>query len=126
VVTWKGRALTTWHDLMADGIDACGTPEEAAAFMAAYRAELPSADETIGYLSGDYAPEDAARIRDWFGVEHPLFGRTVPTAREALTRTGPRIGHEAPIRGPGTRGGQEPPETGLLRHRGDAKEDYGS
>lgn len=83
-MTWKGRDLRTIGDLMDHGIDACATREEAHEFMRLYRAENEHADANIGYLSGYYGPETMQRIQDWFGVAHPVFGRSVPTPEEAF------------------------------------------
>jgi hypothetical protein len=71
---WKGKELKTIGDLMDHGISKCTTREEAQEFMRQYRAETPHADSNIGYLSGYYSPEEGARIRDWFGVKHPVLG----------------------------------------------------
>ncbi|MFB5268106.1 hypothetical protein ACE41H_15165 [Paenibacillus enshidis] len=70
---WKDKELVTVGDLMDSGINACETEEEAKQFMALYRAENLDADNNIGYISGYYSPEEAARIRQWFGVEHPFI-----------------------------------------------------
>jgi hypothetical protein len=81
---WKGEELRTIGDLMNKGIDRCDTPEEAQEFMRLYRAENEHADENIGYLSGYYSPERAQQIREWFGVVHPIFGKSMPTVEEAI------------------------------------------
>ena len=81
---WKGKTLRTYRDIMDDGIGACETPEEAQAFMGVYRAYDPHADANVGYLSGYYGATEAQRIREWFGVEHPIFGSHRPTTQEAL------------------------------------------
>lgn len=81
---WKGRELRTIGELMTGGIDQCATPDEAQAFMAAYRSVNPHADVNIGYLSGYYSQSEARRIREWFGVTHPIFGHTEPSAEQAF------------------------------------------
>lgn len=82
-MNWKGRELATIGDL-SDAMEACKTREDAQAFMAAYRAENEHADVNIGYLTGYYDWETADRMRDWFGVTHPVFGDRHPTFDEAL------------------------------------------
>ena len=81
---WKGEAIKTSRDLMDKGIDKCSTPEEAQEFMALYRVECPYADINIGYMSGYYGPAKMRQIQEWFGVTHPIFGKTTPSVEEAL------------------------------------------
>ena len=81
---WIGKKLDTIGDLMKSGIDKCETKEEAKEFMKIYRAENKHADSNIGYLSGYYSREEMARIQEWFEVRHPIFGRIIPTPKEAL------------------------------------------
>jgi hypothetical protein len=50
--------------------------------------------ENIGYATGYMTPENADRINDLFNTEHPVWGRTHPTAEEAL-----RLGIEYGSRG---------------------------
>jgi hypothetical protein len=38
----------------------------------------------IGYYCGYYSREDAERVMDLFGTQHPIFGRTWPTPQEAF------------------------------------------
>jgi len=68
-----------------------GDRQAAATFLQRYRAycmgtgnPASNADTNIGYLSGYYDPETAAKIRDVFDVSHPVFGRTTPTPDEAF------------------------------------------
>lgn len=83
-MNWKGKELRTIRDLMDRGIDKCETQEEAQEFMQLYRADCEHADINIGYLSGYYGPTEMARIQDWFGVVHPIFGKKTPTPEEAF------------------------------------------
>ncbi len=80
---WKGYNLNSYGDLMSNGIDRCDTREEAQEFMKLYLTMNPNAYANIGYMSGYYGHDDAKRIRDWFGVVHPIFGDTNPTPDEA-------------------------------------------
>lgn len=81
---WKDQELKTIGDLMDKGINMCDTPEEAQEFMRQYRSENEYAEQNIGYVSGYYSQEEANRIRDWFAVDHPVFGNSTPTASEAF------------------------------------------
>lgn len=81
---WKGKELKTIGDLMDNGIDKCNTVEEAQEFMQKYRDENTHADENIGYLSGYYSTEKMQRIQQWFGVQHPIFGTSIPASNEAI------------------------------------------
>ena len=91
---WKGQEIKTIGDIMSVGIDRCATVEEAREFMRLYRLDTPHADVNIGYLSGYYGPEEMRRIQEWFGVSHPIFGRSVPTPEEAL-EAGRKAGKKA-------------------------------
>lgn len=42
-------------------------------------------------MAGYFSVEEADQIYDWFGVSHPIFGTTHPTAEDAF-RTGMRLG----------------------------------
>ena len=68
---------------MDQGIAQCKTKEEAQEFMRLYRAENPYADENIGYVLGYYSPAERARLQDWFGVTHPVFGKSIFAPEEA-------------------------------------------
>ena len=80
---WKGKELVTHGDI-GEALCALSSAEEAQAFMAQYREESPHADENVGYLSGYYDIETMRRIQAWCDVEHPIFGRRVPTNEEAF------------------------------------------
>lgn len=80
---WRDKPRVTIGDL-TDAMEECTTVEEAREFMSAYRTFTPHADVNIGYLTGYYGHTEAARLRDWFQVEHPIFGKTTPTVEQAL------------------------------------------
>lgn len=82
-MVWKGIEVVTIRDL-AYAIEACESREEAQEFMRLYREETEHADANVGYMSGYYTPETADRIRDWFDVEHPIFGKRSPTPEQAF------------------------------------------
>lgn len=81
---WKGNELLSYGDIMTKGIDCCDTREEAQEFMRLYREENEYADANIGYLSGYCSPERMAEIQELFGVSHPVFGKSIPTPKEAF------------------------------------------
>lgn len=54
--------------------------------------------ENIGYMTGYFSSEQADRIMELFDTQHPIFGRTHPSAEEAY-----RMGHEL---GTKSRGGE--------------------
>jgi hypothetical protein len=82
-MNWQGKELKTLGDIL-DAVTKCATREEAQEFMRQYREFTPHAAENIGYLGGYCSDETNMRIQDWFGVEHPIFGKTTPTPKEAF------------------------------------------
>ncbi len=42
------------------------------------------ASANIGYYSGYFDNETMSRVQDLFDVSHPVFGRSIPTAKEAF------------------------------------------
>jgi hypothetical protein len=80
---WKGKELKTVGDLM-DAMGKFDDREEAEDFMRLYRADNEHADQNIGYLTGYFGREEMARLQDWCGVAHPIFGNAAPTPEEAL------------------------------------------
>jgi len=48
----------------------------------------------IGYYTGYYSAETAQRVMSLFGVVHPIFGASQPTAEEAL-KAGIELGQKA-------------------------------
>ena len=88
---WKGRELKNMGDLMSYGIERCDNREEAQEFMRLYEQENVHARENIGYIAGYFSTEQADKIYDWFGVQHPIFGTSHPSAEDAF-RAGCRLG----------------------------------
>ena len=82
---WEGKTLETAGELM-DAILKCANKEEAQEFMKIYRAENEFADSNIGYMSGYYTSDIRSKIQDWCSVEHPIFGKTNPTPKEAFEK----------------------------------------
>lgn len=84
--TWKGKKIRIIRDLM-DALSALKSPEEAKEFMAAYRKIHPvHANQNIGYITGYFDSATCQRLNEWCGVEHPIFGNSYPSAREAFDR----------------------------------------
>ena len=81
---WQGKLLKTYGDV-TDALAGLSSAEEAVDFMRQYRAVQPHADTNVGYLTGYFGAADAQRLRQWCGVQHPIFGSTTPTVQEALT-----------------------------------------
>jgi len=90
MMEWKGKNLKTWGDI-GKAIDKIISIEpieearkEAQKFMRIYRKENKYADKNIGYFSGYYSRETMRKIQDLFCVSHPIFGKSIPTPKEAL------------------------------------------
>jgi hypothetical protein len=83
-VIWKGKDLETYGDVL-DAMAAITDRDEAQEFKRAYTEQFPDvADNNLGYLAGYCSNDEMLRIFDLFDVEHPIFGRTIPTSLEAL------------------------------------------
>lgn len=83
-MNWQGKELVTIGEL-GNAAASLQSREEAQEFMRQYRAENPEfADQNIGYLSGYYDRATKARIQDWCGVAHPIFGKAEPTPEQAV------------------------------------------
>lgn len=82
---WKGKSLETYGDIM-NAMQSIETPEEAAEFMTAYRADDQHADHNVGYMLGYLDPEEAQKKMELFGVVHPIFGKMISevTPQQAL------------------------------------------
>lgn len=82
-IIWEGRELRTMGETMRAvlKIAQSGDRARAAAFMEAYE-KITTPDivrKNIGYASGYYDVETAAKILDVFDTRHPLFGRSRPS-----------------------------------------------
>jgi dihydroxyacid dehydratase/phosphogluconate dehydratase len=93
---WNGKELKTIGDLTdaIGSIAKTGSPAQAREFMVGYRQANEHADANVGYISGYFDRPTMNRIQEWFGVHHPVFGRTNPTPAEAL-RIGREMGERA-------------------------------
>jgi hypothetical protein len=97
---WKGKQVLTIGQI-GDAACALTTPEEAAEFLAAYKAVNQHAEANIGYLMGYYGDEERSRVyrlMDQAGkvVVHPVFGARFgrgqdPTPEEAF-EAGKKLG----------------------------------
>ena len=73
---WKGIELPTMREVWESGVAKCETPEEAKQFMERYRAVTVHAESNIAFLIAIYAPSEASRLEEWFGVKRlPLAAR---------------------------------------------------
>lgn len=83
---WKDKDLKTLGDVadVVGAITEADDKEAADEFMRLAREEGEHADENIGYLTGYFDPEIAAKMRKLFGVRHPVFAFGTPTAEEAF------------------------------------------
>ena len=82
---WKGQELTTMHDVMDAAIKAMrdGESEEFLDHYIGFVGE-DCARQNLGYHAADYIPETFYEILSTYGVEHPFFGSTLPTAEDAF------------------------------------------
>lgn len=108
---WKGRQLKTAGDIMDVAIKIAESKDRAKAveFFNAYVDNInacngkPMGDDdgrriassNIGYMSGYYGNKEMALIQDIFNVEHPIFGKKQPTAKEAF-EMGQNLGKYGP------------------------------
>ena len=85
IFEWKNRRIVTYQDLIW-AVFTCASPEEAQQFMISYELAVSPAiaRSNVGYIIGEVDRDTGRRIIEWFGVEHPVFGTTYPTASEAL------------------------------------------
>ena len=81
-MNYRGTQLKTYTEIIDFALKLKGKAQ--ADFIKTYAATGPYALSNIGYFSGYYGPEKMAKIQRVFKTAHPIFGRTVPTAREAL------------------------------------------
>jgi hypothetical protein len=84
-MNWNDINLNTYEDLL-NIIKNISSPEEAQEFLLAYTKINPDAKEVIGWMIGDVDRDLGRKIIDWFGCQHPVFGKTFPTSEEALKK----------------------------------------
>ena len=65
--------------------DTIKDPDHAKLYMAKLRKLTKFADSNVGYMTGYYNPKEMRELQKRFDVVHPIFGRNVPSAREAIT-----------------------------------------
>jgi hypothetical protein len=82
---WKGQELINMHEVMDAAIKAMHDGE-ASEFLDHYIgfAGEECARQNLGYHAADYSSETFYAILDAYNVEHPFFGRTLPTAENAF------------------------------------------
>lgn len=71
---WKGKKLKNMGDIMTAAL-ALKDKAEGAAFMDTYREICEYADQNIGYMTGYYSNEQAAKILELTDTSHPVFGK---------------------------------------------------
>lgn len=71
-------------DRITEAFDKIKDPAHAKLYMEAYRKISKHADSNVGYMTGYYGPKKMAELQKRFGVGHPIFGRSIPTAKQAL------------------------------------------
>jgi hypothetical protein len=96
------------HEVMTE-MEACTTKDQAKALVdkqvTYILAEVPAmttmgarevALQNIGYLTGYYSREEAARLLDLFETKHPIFGaiKDWPTNPDDILRLGIKMAHE--------------------------------
>ena len=90
VTIYGGERLSGLSDVFAKITD----PQDAKKFMAKLRKLTQHADSNVGYFTGYYDAEKTRELQEHFGVAHPIFGKSTPTAAEALlagVRAGKRV-----------------------------------
>lgn len=90
---FEGKPVRTFGDMgeIVATIAKAGDRARAKAFLESYRAfcketsgKPENADANIGYWTGYFDADLAAKARAVFAVEHPIFGNVKPTTEEAL------------------------------------------
>lgn len=82
-MTYKGKHLKTYHDVIDYGL-ALNDANKEDAFAEACAKEGPYMLQNIGYYAGYYSWEDAQRIFRIFKTAHPIFGTRKPSTKEAF------------------------------------------
>jgi hypothetical protein len=90
---FRKQEYRTFPEIIDKALKLEGTEQEA--FVEEYLQQGgPYALQNIGYWSGYYSADTALRIQEIFKTSHPIFGRRIPTADEALRR-GMELGENA-------------------------------
>ena len=79
---WKGKKLEKTNEIVDFGLSLTGKEQEE--FVNSVEKLGPYALQNIGYHSGYYPREKAREICRVFRTEHPVFGKTEPTAEQAF------------------------------------------
>jgi hypothetical protein len=72
-MVWKGEELRSPMDYFA-AMSAVRDPDEAREFLETWEQEHDTARRTAGYLTGYATVEEGDRLRQLFGIEHPIVG----------------------------------------------------
>lgn len=83
---WLGEEVNTVDELIkaVEYIAEKNNPEMAQNFLAQYKEETEHAEENIGYVAGYFKERTFRTILTLFNVDHPVFGRDMPTPAEAF------------------------------------------
>lgn len=97
VFEWYGTELPTMGDIFDEclRIIELEDPLLATEFIDDYGTFLERVDpdcedgrhvamQNLGYFAGYYDQETASKVYEFFGVEHPFFGKKFPTPEEAF------------------------------------------
>ena len=80
---YKDMDLDTYPKIIDYALSMEGDEQEK--FVKVYAATGPYALQNVGYYSGYSGAEKMAKIQEIFKTAHPIFGRTIPTAEEAIS-----------------------------------------
>ena len=89
---WKGKEYKTYPEIIKKALSLNGDNQEK--FVEKYAKSGPYALQNVGYFSGYYDSDMMAQIQSIFKTAHPVFGRRIPNAKEALT-AGKMLGKNA-------------------------------
>lgn len=89
VFEWNGKELSSYTDIIDTALSL--EKKKQAEFVAKFFKQWPNARSNIGYISGYYSSETAARILEIFDTSHPIFGTTRPSPEEAF-EAGKKLG----------------------------------
>lgn len=83
----KSGSIDCWYmgekiEGISDAFDKIKNPHHAKRYMAEYRKLSKFADSNVGYMTGYYDAKTMREFQERFGVKHPIFGSTVPSAKK--------------------------------------------
>jgi hypothetical protein len=89
VLNKKTHSITTYYkgeklDSISAAFYKIKDPKHAKLYMAEYRKLSKHADANVGYITGYYGQKEMRELQERFGVAHPIFGTSVPSAKKAF------------------------------------------